>query len=146
MSTDPSTMQPTGSMATTSLEGLFLFHYLFSLTRLQQILTDPVYVEESARFNAFTLQSQYILHLIPEKSRRDDIQTKIDEVETKLKTEKKYTGEYANIYIARMLVVSEIVKYLTESLDLIHSDILGSISRKAADIISLEEEGVFDGS
>lgn len=130
--------------STNSLEGLFLFHFLYSMTKLQEILTSPGYTDESERFAAFNLQSQYILHLIPDNDRRTHIADRIDEVEAELIKNKKFAGEYSNKYVARMLVVSEIVQYLTESLDLIHSDILGSITRKAADIISLE--GDFVGS
>lgn len=128
----------------TSLESLFLLHYLQSLTTLQNILVNPAYPDNETRFTAFNLQSIYILHLIPDATKRNEIIEAIDKIESEQIINGKFKNKKDNLYFARMLVVSEIVKYLQNSLDLIHSDILGAIAGDV-DVISLEGDG-FDAT
>jgi len=128
-----------GNFTGMSLDGLFLLHFLQALDRLQQYLGDSG-TDEEGRWMRVNLQFQYLCHLLPR-----DIQAKVskmvDAKEQELKQSKEVGGEYAPLYISRMEIITEVVMYLTASLDLVHEDIIAALTPKARDhAISSGEE------
>lgn len=112
-----------------SLDGIFLLHFLQALDRLQVYLGEGGEDEEQ-RWMRVNLQFQYCLHLLP-RDKQDEINRLVDAREQELKRSKVYSGAYTASYIARMLIVTEIVGYLTSSLDLVHEDIIASLTPRA---------------
>lgn len=118
-----------GNFTGMSLDGIFLLHFLQALDRLQVYLGEGGEDEEQ-RWMRVNLQFQYCLHLLP-RDKQDEINRLVDAREQELKRCRVYSGAYTASYIARMLIVTEIVGYLTASLDLVHEDIIASLTPRA---------------
>lgn len=118
-----------GNFTGLSLDGIFLLHFLQALDRLQVYLGEGGEDEEQ-RWMRVNLQFQYCLHLLP-RDKQERINNLVDERERELKQSKDYSGTYTPMYLARMQIVTEIVGYLTASLDLVHEDIIASLTPKA---------------
>jgi hypothetical protein len=119
---------PPGNIGT-SLEGLFLQHFLIALTKLQESMRDGA--DEEKRWEWFNLQSMYVLKLIPDRDQQEEILKLIDAKEAEYKKNRTYTGEYTAGYVARLEVVTEVIMYLSNSLDLVNNDIIGSMTHRA---------------
>lgn len=129
MTTHSSTGDSTPITTGTSLEGLFLLHFLQALTKLQESMAGD---DSEKRWEWFSLQTEYVKRLIPDRERQAEIQQMIDVKEAEYKKNKTYTGEYTAGYMARLEVVTEVIIFLTNSLDLVHDDVIGAMTSKAA--------------
>lgn len=121
-----------GNFTGIGLDGILLIHFLNALERLQVYLGEGSGEEEEPRFNKVNLQFQYLLHLLPRDTQAKVIRL-VDEKERQLKDSREYSGEYTPMYLARMQIITEILGYLTSSLDLIHEDVVASLTPRARD-------------
>ena len=122
----------------TSLESLFLFHHLDALTRLENIITMPLSLEE--RSALITLQVHYLLHLIPNDQKQQDILKRSIEAEEHLKTIREMEDQERHIS-AQFVIVTEVIKYLNSSMDIVHEDILGAAGDNVLAAIEKMEHG-----
>ena len=88
--------------------------------------------DSEKRWEWFSLQTEYVKRLIPDRERQAEIQQMIDAKEAEYKKNKTYKGEYTAGYMARLEVVTEVIIFLTNSLDLVHDDVIGAMTNKAA--------------
>jgi hypothetical protein len=121
--------QNSASLGGTSLEGLFLLHFLQALQKLQESMRDGE--DPEARWEWFNLQVMYILHLIPDRDKQSEILELIDKKEAEYRQNKTYSGQYTAGYMARLEVVTGVIIYLSNSLDLVNDDIIGAMTHKA---------------
>lgn len=121
-----------GNFTGMSLDGIFLIHFLNALERLQIYLGESTGEDEEGRFIKVNLQFQYLLHLLPRDNQKR-INKLVDDRALELKENKEYGGTYAPLYIARMQIITEIVGYLTSSLDLVHEDVVAALTPRARD-------------
>ena len=76
---------------------------------------------EALRSNSFILQIHFLIALVPDEDRRDQIRKEIAVVEDQFKKE----GRTFPTEKACMVAVSRLVEYIVSAFDLVHSDILG---------------------
>ena len=118
----------------TSVETLFLLHYLQALQKLQDTFLSPNAGDRGEDGNPrtcnpplhlFNLQLAYILALIPDHDRQNSIKAEMREYKQHLKT----LGVKDDVidYHAGFYIVTEIIKFLNSSLDLTHTDIIGDV-------------------
>ncbi len=124
----------------TSVQGLFLIHHLMALQTLQNILVQP-FEDDEMRMNAFNRQSLYLQSLIVDDRARANVQKAIDKREVELLANPLYKNDRNNILAARLLVVTELCRYLSQSMDLIHHDIVSSIGGGNADVTAELDAG-----
>ena len=118
-----------GNFTGLSLDGIFLLHFLQALDRLQSYLGEGS-GEEETRWMKVNLQFQYLIHLLPRET-QVRVNKLVEAKERELKVNREIGGEYAPLYISRMEIVTEVVTYLTNSLDLVHDDIIASLTPRA---------------
>lgn len=123
-----------GNFTGMSLDGIFLIHFLNALERLQNYLGEGGGGEEQEeeRWNKVNLQFQYLLHLLPHDKQRH-INKLVDDRALELRESKEYKGVYTPMYLSQMVIITEIVGYLTSSLDLVHEDIVAALTPRARD-------------
>lgn len=122
----------------TSVQGLFLIHHLMALQRLQEILTQP-YDSEDKRWSAFNMQSIYLWSLITDDGQRMKVKSSIQKRELELKKEPWFQNEQNNQYVAKMAIVTELCRYLSQSMDLIHHDIISAVGSGTSDVDAADD-------
>lgn len=113
----------------TNIETAFLMHYLTALDRLQETFENPDTERPSLKFN---LQLGYLLSLIPDRDRQFTIVTEMKQYRQQL--EERGTCDEELDYYVGFFIVTEIIKFLNSSLDLTHTDILGSVTDSPVNI------------
>jgi len=121
-----------GNFTGMSLDGIFLLHFLNALERLQVYLGEGTGDNEEDRWMKVNLQFQYLLHLLP-RDKQKRINKLVDDRERELRENKEYSGTYTPMYLARMQIITEIVGYLTSSLDLVHEDVVAALTPRSRD-------------
>jgi len=89
--------------------------------------------DDDTRWEAFLLQAEYLKHLIPDRAVQDRITAAIDGKIKEYKDNGTYKGRHFAEYVANLEIITEIVIYLNEGLDLVHDDILGPLTPRAAE-------------
>jgi hypothetical protein len=111
-----------------SLDGIFLIHFLNALERLQIYLGESP--DEESRWAKVNPQFEYLLALLPPDTQKKINKAVVDR-EAELRASGEVSGDYAPQIIGRMQIVTGIVVYLTNSLDLVHEDIIGALTPEA---------------
>lgn len=124
-----------------SIQGLFLLHHLQALQRLETLLTDKD-LDEDARLAAVTRMSEYLLSLIVDDDVRKKVSQTLKKKEEEIEKNPEYEKASNNILSARLVIVTELCRYLSASLDILHHDVLSSVGFLGADIDDREESDV----
>ena len=135
---NPSTTIDTMSGGATSIQGLFLLHHLQALQRLEIILVDKE-LDEDERLAAVTRISEYLLSLIVDNDVRSRVAKTLKEKEEEIRNNPEYEKESNNILSARLTIVTELCRYLSASLDILHHDVLSSVGFLGSDVDDREE-------
>jgi hypothetical protein len=121
-----------------SIEATFVAHYLMALDRLQSTWLDGNILDNQ---NAFSLQLEYLIRLIPDRQVQDDIRK---EYQTTLKSINKHVDPWAQ-QRAGLLVVTSLIEFLTSSFDLLHVDIFGpGVNAEYRDVIEIPDAPTHD--
>ena len=105
-----------------SMDTVFVIHYMDALKELQNTWLN----KDATNKDAFHLQLEYIIRLIPDK----EVQKTIHEEKDRLQTEyEKKNDSYAEIR-AGLVVVTEIINFICSAFDLMHMDIVGPATSK----------------
>ena len=140
------TDNPTSSIDTmgggaTSIQGLFLLHHLQALQRLEIILVDKD-LDEEDRIAGVTRMSEYLLSLIVDNEVRSRVAKTLKEKEEEIEKHPKYEKESDDLLAARLVIVTELCRYLSASLDILHHDVLSSVGFLGSDVDDREESDV----
>jgi hypothetical protein len=125
----------------TSVQGLFLIHHLMAMQQLQTILT-ATYEYDTDRWSAFNRQSLYLLSLITDDVQRAKVRDIIDAREKELIINPWYAEASENRYASRLTIITELCRYLSQSMDLIHHDILSSVGSGTSDIVDTPDSSI----
>jgi hypothetical protein len=121
-----------------SIESVFIVHYLQALDRLQSTWMDDDILNNQ---NAFSLQLEYLIRLIPDRQVQDDIRK---EYQTTLKSINKHVDPWA-AQRAGLIVVTSLIEFLTSSFDLLHVDIFGpGINAEYQDVVEIPDAPTHD--
>jgi len=112
-----------------SLQFGYLMHFLESLTRLQEL-----YTGDTIKSQAYNLQINYLIAILPNEAERQAILTAMVEKKRSLKA--MGLSETESSLASGMCVVSRLMEFLNNTLELSTEDITGSIG----DIAAMEEK------
>ena len=123
--TDKKPFNQAGSQAVMSLEGVFLYHYMQAIDRLQECWMGD------GRFDSqrFEHQILFLIRLLPDRTRQEAIM-KGWLVDAKEKYKTWGISQNQVTAFAGMEVVTEIIAFLCEAFELTHSDITGPATNK----------------
>lgn len=118
-----------------SAQGQVLDLFLDAIKRVEDILVEdyPSKNSENKRWEAFQLQMMCVRKLVPDRGVQDQIKKAIDTAKKKYEAEKTFSSNELAEYAAHMETFTEVMKYLNEGMDLIHHDIVGAMTRRAAE-------------
>jgi hypothetical protein len=123
MAETPQASQPVVGL---SLESIFLLHHVDALQRLENIITMSELSEE-ARSSMLAMQSAYLLHLLPDREKQNEILQATQAYEKQLKAIDKNLSDSLLLVHCTFYIVTSIIQYLNSALDLIHEDIIGAV-------------------
>jgi hypothetical protein len=113
-----------------SLQSQLLEHFLRAFERVEDTFLIPDKDgDDSQRWETFTLQIEYVLHLLPDDVDQDAVRKIIDEKIEEF--ERRYSGARYARYIAHMSAITESLNFLNSGLDLIHDDIVAPLTERA---------------
>jgi hypothetical protein len=145
MQNDGSPSIKTGSSGIT-LQGQLLEHFLLAMERLQDDLKIPKSkgqdgsLNDNERYEAFMLQVEYLLHLLPDEDLQDDARDLISDRLKKYTKAGIYPSKRQAEYAANMSVITKIMAFLNSGLDLIHDDIAAPLTQRARTQSEEEDE------
>jgi hypothetical protein len=88
---------------------------------------------ENKRWEAFQLQMMCVRKLVPDRGVQNKITEAINKKKGEYKEDRTFSSERQSEYAAHMETFTEVMIYLNEGMDLIHHDIVGSMTRRAAE-------------
>ncbi|MCK9591387.1 MAG: hypothetical protein M0Q91_05190 [Methanoregula sp.] len=109
--------------------------FLDAIRRVEDILVED-YTEkdrEEKRWQAFQLQMMCLRKLVPDRAVQQRVKEAINKKQKEYKEEKTFSSERQADYVAHMEVFTEVMLYLNEGMDLIHHDIVGAMTSRAAE-------------
>ncbi|MCK9591468.1 MAG: hypothetical protein M0Q91_05595 [Methanoregula sp.] len=109
--------------------------FLDAIKRVEDILVED-YTEkdrEEKRWQAYQLQMMCLRKLVPDRSIQQRMKEAIDKKKIEYKNDKTFSTERQADYVAHMEVFTEVMLYLNEGMDLIHHDIVGAMTSRAAE-------------
>lgn len=124
-----------------SLESLFLLHHLDALQRLENIIIMPE-LGEDARASMLAMQSAYLLHLLPDRDKQNEILKATQEYENELRDIEKTMNDSMLKIHSTFYIVTSIIQYLNSALDLTHEDIIGAVGDHVMELINETEKGM----
>jgi hypothetical protein len=125
----------TSSSSGVSAQQQILGLFLDAIERVEDILAEDYTDKEgdNKRWQKFVLQMMSLRKIIPDRNVQERIKEAIDAKMTEYKTDKTFTNERQAQYAAHMETFTEVMIYLNEGMDLIHHDIVGAMTRRAAE-------------
>ena len=105
-----------------SMDTVFVIHYMDALKELQNTWLN----KEAMNKDAFHLQLEYIIRLIPDR----EVQKKIHDEKDKLQDEYERAHDNYAETRAGLVVVTEIINFICSAFDLMHMDIVGPATSK----------------
>ena len=107
-----------------SMEDTFVKHFMFALDRLQTTWMGP---EGGLNQEKFNLQLLYLIRLLPDIRKQEEILRKWGQLqETRVEG---LSQSELKVY-AGMEVVSEVIRFICDSFELINTDIIGPATSK----------------
>jgi hypothetical protein len=107
-----------------SAEGIFIDHYMKALTSLQTTWLNYDGQNE-LDLNKFNLQMQYLIRLLPDTTTQERIRNEYEKQIDFFK-DKNSQDKTAEVK-AGMVVVTELIRFITTSFDLLHYDVVGPV-------------------
>ena len=109
--------------------------FLDAIRRVEDILVED-YTDkdrETKRWEAFQLQMMCLRKLVPDREIQKRIKISIDARTIEYKSDKAFASSRQAEYAAHMETFTEVMLYLNEGMDLIHHDIVGAMTSRAAE-------------
>lgn len=109
--------------------------FLDAIQRVEDILVEDYTAKDrdTIRWEAFQLQMMCVRKLVPDRSVQNKITNAINKKKAEYRKEKTFSSERQGDYAAHMETFTEVMIYLNEGMDLIHHDIVGAMTRRAAE-------------
>ena len=115
-----------------SLQSMILEHFLESMTDVRESLEGKETKDPSKRMENFRLHILYLRKLVPDRKVQDEIKKAIDKAQETYEREKTFSHKDLTEYAAQLETITEVMVYLNQGMDLIHHDITGALTKRAA--------------
>lgn len=124
MTIENQTLNASNGAPVISAEGIFIDHYMKALSALQTTWLNYD-GQEPLDVNKFNLQMQYLIRLLPDKATQDKIREEYEKQIAYFK-DKNSQDKTADAK-AGLIVVTELIRFITTSFDLLHYDVVGPV-------------------